>query len=56
VTADQIEHPVADVLRVLSVSRSSGALEVRGLRSGTFFLYEGDITYAEAAGRGVRRH
>ncbi|HST83628.1 MAG TPA: hypothetical protein VLL08_17990 [Kineosporiaceae bacterium] len=43
-----MEHPVADVLRVLAISRSSGALEVRGARGGTFFLYEGDITYAEA--------
>jgi hypothetical protein len=50
VSAGQIEHPVADVLRVLAVSRSSGALEIRGLRSGTFFLHEGDITYAEALG------
>jgi hypothetical protein len=50
VTGTQIEHPVADVLRVLAVSRSSGALEVRGPRSGTFFLHEGDITYAEARG------
>ncbi len=41
---------MADVLRVLAVSRSSGALEVRGLRSGTFFLHDGDITYAEALG------
>jgi hypothetical protein len=50
VAARQIEHPVADVLRVLAVSRSSGALEVRGRRSGTFFLHDGDITYAEALG------
>lgn len=49
-TARQIEHPVADVLRVLAVSRSSGALEIRGVRGGTFFLHEGDITYAEALG------
>jgi hypothetical protein len=47
-TVRPIEHPVADVLRVLAVSRSSGALEIRGVRGGTFFLYEGDITYAEA--------
>ena len=49
-TAGQLQHPVADVLRVLAVSRSSGALEVRGRHTGTFFLHEGDITYAEAAG------
>jgi hypothetical protein len=49
VTARRLEHPVADVLRVLAVSRSSGALEVRGLLSGTFFLNAGDITYAEAS-------
>ncbi len=46
----QIDHPVADVLRVLAVSRSSGALEIRGVRGGTFFLHEGDITYAEVLG------
>jgi hypothetical protein len=45
-----IEHPIADVLRVLAVSRSSGALEIRGVRGGTFFLTGGDITYAEALG------
>jgi hypothetical protein len=50
VSARTIEHPVADVLRVLAVSHSSGALEVRGPRGGTFFLHEGDITYAEAPG------
>lgn len=49
-TARQIEHPVADVLRVLAVSRSSGALEIRGVPGGIFFLHEGDITYAEALG------
>jgi hypothetical protein len=49
-TARPIEHPVADVLRVLAVSRSSGALEIRGIRGGTFFLSEGDVTYAHAVG------
>lgn len=49
-TARQIEHPAADVLRVLAVSRSSGALEIRGPRGGTLFLYKGDLTYAEAPG------
>lgn len=44
------EHPTADILRVLAVSRSSGALELRGELRGTFFLYEGDVTYAETQG------
>jgi hypothetical protein len=39
-----------DVLRVLAVSRSSGALEIRGTRSGVFFLQDGSVTYAEALG------
>jgi DNA-binding MarR family transcriptional regulator len=44
------EHPTAEVLRVLAVSRSSGALEIRGTPSGTVFLHAGEITYAQAAG------
>ena len=35
---------------MLAVSRRSGALEIRGRHTGTFFLHEGDITYVEAPG------
>jgi hypothetical protein len=50
VTARGTDHPAADVLRVLAVSRSSGALEIRGTPSGTIFLHAGEITFAEATG------
>ena len=43
-------HPAVDVLRVLGVSRSTGAVELRGEPGGTIYLHEGDITYAEAPG------
>lgn len=49
-TVQETEHPAADVLRVLAISRSSGALEVRGVPGGAFFLHEGEVTYAETAG------
>jgi hypothetical protein len=44
------EHPAADVLRVLAISRSTGALDIRGEPGGTIYLHEGDITFAEAPG------
>jgi len=44
------EHPAIDVLRLLAISRSSGALEVRGVPGGAFFLHEGEVTYAETLG------
>jgi hypothetical protein len=50
VIASQAEHPAVDVLRVLAVSRSSGSLEIRGTPGGTFFLHEGDVTFAEVVG------
>jgi hypothetical protein len=50
VNARPTEHLTADVLRVLAVSRSSGALEIRGTPSGTIFLHKGEVTYAEALG------
>jgi hypothetical protein len=46
-TVQEAEHPAIDVLRVLAISRSSGALEVRGVPGGAFFLHEGEVTYAE---------
>ncbi|GLY33614.1 hypothetical protein [Kineosporia sp. NBRC 101731] len=49
-TVQETEHPAIDVLRVLAISRSSGALEVRGVPGGAFFLHEGDVTYAETIG------
>lgn len=49
-TSTQAEHPAAEVLRVLAVSRSCGALEIRGTPSGTIFMHEGEITYAEVLG------
>ncbi|MCE0540612.1 DUF4388 domain-containing protein [Kineosporia rhizophila] len=49
-TVQEAEHPAIDVLRVLAISRSSGALEVRGLPGGAFFLHEGEVTYAETIG------
>ncbi|GAB3264877.1 DUF4388 domain-containing protein [Kineosporia babensis] len=49
-TVQQAEHPAIDVLRVLAISRSSGALEVRGVPGGAFFLHEGEVTYAETIG------
>jgi hypothetical protein len=45
-----LAHPAVDVLRVLGVSRSTGAVELRGEPGGTIYLHEGDITYAEAPG------
>jgi hypothetical protein len=53
VTAPRTDHSAADVLdvlRLLAVSRSSGALELRGSPGGTIFLHEGAITYAETPG------
>jgi len=49
-TVQETEHPAVDVLRVLAISRSSGALEVRGAPGGAFFLHEGEVTYAETLG------
>ena len=49
-TVQETEHPAIDVLRVLAISRSSGALEVRGVPGGAFFLHEGEVTYAETIG------
>ncbi len=49
-TGRRSEHPAVDVLRLLGVSRSSGALEIRGARSGVIFLNQGFITFAEASG------
>lgn len=49
-TVQEAEHPAIDVLRVLAISRSSGALEVRGVPGGAFFLHEGEVTYAETIG------
>ena len=54
-TVRHTDHPAAEVLRVLAVSRSSGALEIRGTPSGTIFLHEGEVTYAEAPGIPVIR-
>jgi hypothetical protein len=45
-----VDHPAADVLRVLAASRSTGALEIRGAPGGTIFLDDGDVTFAEAPG------
>src|SRR4029450_12763019 len=42
--------PARDVVLVLGTSRSTGALEIRGVPGGTIFLHEGDVTYAEAPG------
>jgi hypothetical protein len=53
VSRGTIDNPAADVLRVLAVSRSTGALEIRGVPAGTIFLHEGDVTYAEAPGTPV---
>jgi hypothetical protein len=50
VTAHWIEHPAADVLRILAMSKSSGALEIRSSPGGTIFLRDGKVTYAEASG------
>jgi hypothetical protein len=50
VSRGTLDNPAADVLRVLAVSRSTGALEIRGVPAGTIFLAEGDVTYAEAPG------
>jgi hypothetical protein len=50
VSPRHLEHPAADVLRVLAVSRSTGALEIRGAPGGTIFLHDGDVTFAEAPG------
>jgi hypothetical protein len=50
VSRGTLDNPAADVLRVLAVSRSTGALEIRGVPAGTIFLDEGDVTYAEAPG------
>ena len=49
-TGRPTQNPAVDVLRVLAVSRSSGALEIRGSRSGVFFLQDGHVSYAEALG------
>jgi hypothetical protein len=44
------EHPAADVLRVLAIGRSTGALDIRGEPGGTIYLHEGDVTFAEGPG------
>jgi hypothetical protein len=53
VSRGTLDNPAADVLRVLAVSRSTGALDIRGVPAGTIFLHEGDVTYAEAPGTAV---
>jgi hypothetical protein len=50
VSLSTLDNPAADVLRVLAVSRSTGALEIRGAPAGTIFLLDGDVTFAEAPG------